>query len=93
VPPAAPSETLPSTSPETAPAQAAPSAPAGATPPAATDASPATPDSRPQPARTAPHREEPWLREHATQAALVVTALAGIVARGLTRRGRGGRRR
>jgi hypothetical protein len=34
-----------------------------------------------------------WLREHATQAALVVTAVAGIVARSIGRRSRSARRR
>jgi hypothetical protein len=61
-----------------------PSAPAPRTPP----------QQRTSPQQpTPPRRGEPWLREHATQAALVVTAVAGIVARGLSRRGRGGRRR
>jgi hypothetical protein len=59
--------------------------------PAASQATPALSEPTPTPSRTPPASgggKDPWLREHATQAALVVTALAGIAARGLSRRGR-----
>ena len=61
------------------PAQPAPAAPT------------ATSTGRPDPGRAS--REPGWLRDHAAQGALVATAVAGVIARGLARRSGTGRRR
>ncbi len=81
------------TAPAPIPAQPAPipaqPAPTSARPaPAAPTANSA---ARPDPGRAS--REPGWLRDHAAQGALVATAVAGVIARGLARRSGTGRRR
>jgi hypothetical protein len=78
------------------PASAAQNQPASAVqdrPESPAQAAPASALPQPQPQPQADRRGMLWLREHATQAALVVTAVAGIVARSIGRRSRSARRR
>jgi hypothetical protein len=78
--------------PAAAPGPKAAAAPAAPRPTAAPAPAPA-PAAAP-PAQSPQRRREPgWLRDHAAQGALLATAVAGVLARGLARRSRPGRRR
>jgi hypothetical protein len=83
------------TSPRPAPAPARPApAPARPAPAPARPATAApTANSARQPDLGRASREPGWLRDHAAQGALVATAVAGVIARGLARRSGTGRRR